>query len=136
MSDDEDYVGYRSPPKRTRFQPGKSGNPAGRPPGLNTFDADLRAALSEDIIVRENGAERVISKQRALIDAVIAAAVGGDMRAVSALFSYRARASSQASHHPAPTSDSDDLELVVDMERRQRRGSAQSKIKPASSDKL
>jgi hypothetical protein len=137
MADDHERIGYRNPPKRTQFKPGTSGNPAGRPPGLNSFDADLRAALSEETLVRANGAERNISKQRAMIDALVAAALSGEMRAVLAVLSYCARvSSSQASHHPAPTSDSDDLELVVDMERRQRRGSAQSKIKPASSDKL
>lgn len=31
MSEEDDSVGYRNPPKHTRFKPGQSGNPAGRP---------------------------------------------------------------------------------------------------------
>ena len=33
MSDDDDPVGYKTPPKNTQFQPGQSGNPKGRPKG-------------------------------------------------------------------------------------------------------
>ena len=37
-----DYpVGYGRPPKETRFQPGKSGNPAGRRKGSRTVGAIL-----------------------------------------------------------------------------------------------
>ncbi len=39
---DDEAVGYRRPPKYTRFQPGKSGNPRGRP---RTKQPDLSAPL-------------------------------------------------------------------------------------------
>jgi hypothetical protein len=33
MEKSTEKVGYKNPPKNTQFQPGKSGNPAGRPKG-------------------------------------------------------------------------------------------------------
>lgn len=32
MTDNEYEIGYKKPPKKTRFKPGVSGNPKGRPP--------------------------------------------------------------------------------------------------------
>ncbi len=39
-SDGSDPVGYCKPPKRTRFQPGQSGNPRGRPKGTKNLKTD------------------------------------------------------------------------------------------------
>ena len=60
-------VGYRKPPKATRFKPGQSGNPKGRPKGSPNLAADLSTELGELITVREGGAAQRVSKQRALI---------------------------------------------------------------------
>jgi hypothetical protein len=43
-----DYeVGYRRPPKHTRFKPGQSGNPLGRPKIGPSLKADLDLELRE-----------------------------------------------------------------------------------------
>lgn len=44
-------VGYRKPPKATRFKKGVSGNEAGRPRGLQTFGQYLSEALNEKATV-------------------------------------------------------------------------------------
>jgi hypothetical protein len=42
-----DYeVGYKKPPPHTRFKPGESGNPAGRPKSI-TFSEAMRTLLAE-----------------------------------------------------------------------------------------
>ena len=88
----EDYeVGYRKPPKTTRFKAGKSGNPKGRPKGSTNLATDLSAELSEQITVREGGQARRVTKQRALIKSLMAQALQGDVRATTALLALYAR---------------------------------------------
>lgn len=59
---DEPPVGYASPPKATRFRPGVSGNPKGRPRGARNFSSIVAATLGERIVVNENGRRRRITK--------------------------------------------------------------------------
>src|SRR5215510_7705628 len=84
-------VGYRKPPHATRFKPGQSGNPKGRPKGSPNLATDLSTELSELITVREGGAARRVSKQRALIKSLMAKALQGDVRAITALLTLYAR---------------------------------------------
>ena len=92
----KDYaVGYRKPPKVTRFKPGQSGNPKGRLKGSPNLASDLSAELGEQITVREGGQARYISKQRALIKSLMAKALQGDVRATTALLALYARVISE-----------------------------------------
>jgi len=84
-------VGYRRPPKATRFKRGESGNSKGRPKGSRNLATDLAAELGESITVRENGRQCRVSKQRALIKSLMAKSLQGDVRAAAALLSLYAR---------------------------------------------
>jgi hypothetical protein len=88
-------VGYRKPPKATRFKPGQSGNPKGRPKGSPNLASDLSSEFGEQITVREGGQARHISKQRALIKSLMAKALQGDVRATTALLTLYARVISE-----------------------------------------
>ena len=48
-------VGYGRPPRATQFQPGKSGNPKGRPKGSRSVADILREIIGQKIKVTENG---------------------------------------------------------------------------------
>jgi len=80
---DSDAVGYGKPPTYTRFKPGRSGNPRGRPKGRKNFQTELLEELHEGITVREGGRRRMVSKQRAMLKTLTAKALQGDARAAT-----------------------------------------------------
>lgn len=85
MSKDNYPVGYGKPPKNTQFKPGKSGNPKGRPKGIQNLSTDLEQELGEKILVTEAGKSQPVTKQRAMIKSLFAKALKGDVRASSVL---------------------------------------------------
>ena len=132
-TDGDDNVGYRKPPKRTRFQPGQSGNPKGRPPRGGNFDADLLAELCEEYLVRDNGVDRKVTKQQALINTIVTAAIRGNMRAASTIFSFCAKSSPAPVAPEASTEQSelDDLDLLKNFARRTQSASEKAAIAAA-----
>lgn len=84
-------VGYGKPPAGTRFKPGQSGNPMGRPKATKNLKSDLVEELAERVQVVENGRRIRLSKQRLVVKALIAKAVKGDTRAASILISLLAQ---------------------------------------------
>jgi len=58
-------VGYGKPPVHTRFKPGQSGNPRGRPSGKKSIVRLLLEALEEQAqFVAADGKRRKIAKRR------------------------------------------------------------------------
>jgi hypothetical protein len=57
----EDYlVGYGKPPKHSRFRPGQSGNPRGRPKGSRSARAIFNKIMSEPIPLSGAGRRRTM----------------------------------------------------------------------------
>jgi hypothetical protein len=79
-------VGYKNPPKEHRFEPGKSGNPAGRPKGLPSMRKTIEAELAKRVMITEDGIEYPASKQVALVKNLVDAALSGNQRAASTVF--------------------------------------------------
>ncbi len=78
-------VGYGKPPKQTRFRPGHSGNPKGRPKGVRNFKMDVQATLRAPVrLTREGRAHRVSTQEAALLR-LREKALGGDVRALERL---------------------------------------------------
>ncbi|HEY6356619.1 MAG TPA: DUF5681 domain-containing protein [Vicinamibacterales bacterium] len=119
---DHDAVGYRKPPRATRFQKGRSGNPKGRPKGTRNLKTDLAEELQTKIIVSEAGVRRNISKQRAVVKSLIAKALRGEAKAIHQLVELVLRLMPQDQGADAidPLS-ADDLAIIAMHEERVRR---------------
>lgn len=79
-------VGYAKPPKTSQFRKGESGNKSGRPKGSKNITTLLMEALSEEVVVTENGRPRRISKLQLGVDQFVNQFAGGDLRAAAMTF--------------------------------------------------
>ncbi len=78
-------VGYGRPPKHSRFQKGRSGNPKGRPKKSRGFRAIVHQHLEAPVEVRINGRVTSISKREAIIAQLVNKAATGASRAIELL---------------------------------------------------
>ena len=109
--DERDYkVGYGKPPRHTRFEPGRSGNPRGRPPGAKNLQTLLNKALNELVIVTENGGRRKISKREAIVTQLVNRSAKADYKAIQILLGMLRDIEGHAdpgSADPAPFTEAD-----------------------------
>jgi len=78
-------VGFGKPPRSTRFKPGQSGNPAGRPRGAKNFAVAIEQELVTRVTVTENGRRRRISKREVIAKHLVNKAASGDLKAIPLL---------------------------------------------------
>jgi hypothetical protein len=112
--------GHGRPPKHGQFKKGQSGNPKGRPKKVFSFKADLAAELQQKLVLTENGKERHITKQRAFIMTLTAAAIKKDIRAVNALLACMRYFGVGSEEQAAETVDIDDLDILENYIERER----------------
>jgi Family of unknown function (DUF5681) len=79
------HVGYCRPPLHSRFKPGQSGNPKGRPKQSRNLWTIVKQVLSEDMQIREGGRLRRMSAMEALVRTLRARAFKGDPKAIASL---------------------------------------------------
>ena len=116
-----DYeVGYGKPPLHSRFRPGQSGNPKGRPKALKNFKTDLQEALRVPVTVSMGGRTRKISTQTATMLKLVKRSLDGDVRALSLLLGL-AQAYNGEDQAAAIVASEDDLEVLAVFEDRLRR---------------
>lgn len=97
-----DYdVGYGRPPRKNQFQPGKSGNPKGRPRGALGLKAELKAELDEMVTITVDGKPKRIRKRRLVIKALAAKAAKGNVAAADKLLSLVIQAEGFEDQRPA-----------------------------------
>ena len=85
MPHDDETVGYGRPPKQTRFQTGRSGNPRGRPKGAPNLATALARTLKERVVITEHGRKHTITKFEAAVKQLVNKAASGEARAIAQL---------------------------------------------------
>lgn len=84
-SDDGFVVGYKKPPRHSRFQPGKSGNPRGKQKGVRNFSTDVKRTLEVPVRLNDQGRTRRVSTQEAALLRLREKALKGDPRSIAQL---------------------------------------------------
>ena len=107
-------VGYGRPPQHSQFRSGQSGNPAGRPKGLNNLETDVKRTLQDRIRVKEGGRPRKISAQQAALLRLREKALQGDARALDLLLKLANRFNNEASEIVAQDLPADDQAILAD----------------------
>jgi Family of unknown function (DUF5681) len=92
-------VGYGRPPTSSQFQPGKSGNPQGRPKGVRNASSMARDALERTINVKVKGTWRKMSVRKAAYLRLGERAVAGDAKALDYLLSLESEERPPGSDH-------------------------------------
>ena len=110
---ESDKVGYKRPPKVHQFKPGKSGNPRGRPKGTRNLGTDLTDILGRRVSIREDGKERRISRQEALLLSLYNKALHGDVRAATAIINMLSKLAPSSAEPPGPASLSQNDERIL-----------------------
>jgi hypothetical protein len=87
-----DYeVGYGRPPKSTRFQPGRGGNPSGRPRQQRGTAALLHKALSRKIRFQQDGVTKYLSAEEMAFMQLSAKAAKGELGAIKMIVELKDR---------------------------------------------
>jgi hypothetical protein len=113
----EPPVGYGNPPMATRFKPGVSGNPRGRPKGARNFNTIVAATVSERLVVTENGRRKRITKIEAAVKQLVNRAAGGDTRSTQLLIGLIQASEARPPDAETQPSQADD-DVLREMHRR------------------
>jgi hypothetical protein len=90
----DDKVGYRRPPKQSRFKPGVSGNPKGRPKRNPTAVSEvIKNTMNALIQYRDQGRTKTATRAEVGLRKLVDNALRGDLTAAAALLHYREQVS-------------------------------------------
>jgi hypothetical protein len=78
-------VGYGKPPAASRFKPGQTGNPRGRPKGRKNLKTLIRQAMTAKISVQEGSSNRQVSKIEGVVLRQLQNALKGNDRSAMAV---------------------------------------------------
>jgi len=106
---DDDAIGYGKPPKHSRFKPGQSGNPRGRPRKNRSIEAMIKRELDLTIPITEGGRELRISKREAIVKQFVNRAIKGDAKPLQMMLAHLEK---HKDIEPFTSTAADDAELL------------------------
>ena len=113
-------VGYKQPPVASRFKPGTSGNPRGRPKQVREIGAILEKALDSRVVISEHGRRRSITMLEAIVRGLVHDAARRDAKALRLLLILLDRHSAGGGGtSDATTSPAQDSAIIADFLARQ-----------------
>ena len=100
-------VGYGRPPVASRFRPGASGNPTGRPKNSKNLKTLVRQAMTANITIQEGPSSRRVSKIEGVVLRQLQSALKGDDRSAMAVIKMAMQMGllEDADSNPTETSD-------------------------------
>ena len=119
--DDPEPVGYKKPPRATRYKKGQSGNPKGRPKGSHSLQQLIRQELAQRLTVTVAGKRRTVTKREAIAMTIVASGLKSDARAINTILQIEALAEPKG-EQVNPHSPVKDSEVVEALKRRFERG--------------
>ena len=90
-SDGNYDIGYRRPPRHTRFKKGQTGNPNGRPQGRANAKTIVSRAINEKVSIREGDKARDMTKLEGMLQAHLVKAIKGDARSANLVIALIAK---------------------------------------------
>jgi hypothetical protein len=113
-----DYeVGKGRPPLSTRWSPGQSGNPKGRPKGAKNLVTIFNESFKQKLEIQERGKVRQITALEAVVKKLINEALKGNIKAIEFLLAKEPEITRRAEPVPKITSDMN-VHEVTDIYRR------------------
>jgi hypothetical protein len=84
---DDEPIGYKRPPKKHQFEPGRSGNPKGRPRGAKGLRQILQGEFSQRMQIMEGNKPLRVSKLQLIVKRELEKAMAGNQRAIEHVIS-------------------------------------------------
>ncbi len=84
---DDEPIGYKRPPRKHQFQPGRSGNPKGRPKGAKGLRQILQGEFSQRMQIMEGDKPLKVSKLQLIVKRELEKAMAGNQRAIEHVIS-------------------------------------------------
>jgi hypothetical protein len=124
---ENEAVGYKRPPRHSRFVAGKSGNPRGRPKGSKNLDTIYKDVLARTVAVQTESGRKRIPLLEAILLATGQKALKGDTNATKLMLDLKQRMVEATSTESLTPTRQDDESIIDAFLKRQQQADLEKK---------